>query len=103
MERVKLARFHDECCEMRKSAMPEREWSAGKNSANNNDQSGRVVASGLLLLSGAIACAAPVTGFPAQLPSADLVLRNGVIESLDPLQPRVAALVIRDGRVEAMG
>ncbi len=62
-----------------------------------------VVGPGLLLLSGAFACAAPVEGFPPQLPSADLVLQNGVIETLDPLQPRVAALAIRDGRIEAMG
>src|SRR5690242_8959271 len=60
--------------------------------------------SSLLLLSGAFASnAAPVPAFPPRLPSADLVLRNGVIETLDPLQPRVAALAIRDGRIEAMG
>jgi predicted amidohydrolase YtcJ len=62
-----------------------------------------VLGLGLLLLSAAFAGAAPVEGFPPQLPSADLVLRNGVIETLDPLQPRVAALAIRDGRIEAMG
>ena len=63
-----------------------------------------VVGSGLLLLSSAFAGAAPrAAASPARLPSADLVLRNGVIETLDPLQPRVAALAIRDGRIEAMG
>lgn len=62
-----------------------------------------VLGLGLLLLSGAFAGAAPRVASPAQPPSADLVLRNGVIETLDPLQPRVAALAIRDGRIEAMG
>jgi len=63
-----------------------------------------VVGSGLLLLSSAFAGAAPrAAASPARLPSADLVLRNGVIETLDPLQPRVEALAIRNGRIEAMG
>src|SRR6185312_4402020 len=62
----------------------------------------RVAGSTLLLLSAAFAAHTP-KAFPAQMPSADLVLRDGVIETLDPLQPRVAALAIRDGRIEAMG
>lgn len=61
-----------------------------------------VAGSTLLLLSAAFAADTPAA-FPAQMPSADLVLRNGVIETLDPLQPRVTALAIRDGRIEAMG
>ena len=62
-----------------------------------------VAGSTLLLLSGAFAANTPPVAFPKQMPSADLVLRDGVIETLDPLQPRVAALAIRDGRIEAMG
>jgi hypothetical protein len=62
-----------------------------------------VVASSLLLLSGAFAGTTPLAASPARLPSADLILRNGVIETLDPLQPRVAALAIREGRIEAIG
>lgn len=62
-----------------------------------------VVGSSLLLLSCAFAGNTPPADSPARPPSADLVLRNGVIETLDPLQPRVTALAIRDGRIEAMG
>ncbi|MGH9586355.1 MAG: amidohydrolase, partial [Acidobacteriaceae bacterium] len=62
-----------------------------------------VLGSTLLLLAGAFAATTPPAPSPTRLPSADLVLRNGVIETLDPLQPRVAALAIRDGRIEAMG
>lgn len=57
----------------------------------------------LLLVFTAIAGQTPVLGFPPKLPFADLVLRNGVIVTLDALEPRVQALAIRDGRVEAMG
>ncbi|MGH9466264.1 MAG: amidohydrolase [Terriglobales bacterium] len=46
---------------------------------------------------------APVSGFPPSLPTADLVLRGGTIETLNPLQPDVAALAVRDGRIEAVG
>lgn len=46
---------------------------------------------------------APVTGFPPALPAADLILRNGVIVTLDPLQPKVQALAVRDGRIQALG
>ena len=62
-----------------------------------------VVVSGFLLLTSALASSTPIAGFPPQLPSADMVLRNGVIETLDPMQPEVAALAIRDARIEAMG
>lgn len=61
------------------------------------------LASTLLLLSTAFAANVPPVAFPAHLPSANLVLQNGVIETLDPLQPHVTALAIRDGRIEAMG
>jgi hypothetical protein len=51
----------------------------------------------------AVAASAPVTGFPPQLPAANLVLRNAVIATLDPLQPQVQSLAVRDGRIEALG
>ncbi len=51
----------------------------------------------------ALAASAPIAGFPPKLPSADLVLRNGVIATLDPLQPQVQAIAIRDGRIEGIG
>ena len=60
-------------------------------------------ATGLLFICVAFAAQAPIAGFPPKLPSADLVLRNGVVVTLDSLQPRVQALAIRDGRIEAMG
>jgi predicted amidohydrolase YtcJ len=44
-----------------------------------------------------------IAGFPPKLPSADLVLRDGLIVTLDPLEPQVQALAIRDGRIEAVG
>lgn len=62
-----------------------------------------VLGSSLLLLSGAYAANTPPANSRTPLPSADLVLRNAVIETLDPLQPRVAALAIQNGRIEAMG
>lgn len=37
------------------------------------------------------------------MPPATLVLRNGTIETLNPLQPEVEALAVRDGRIEALG
>lgn len=46
---------------------------------------------------------APVAGFPPTLQTADLVLRNAAIATLDPLQPQAQALAIRDGRIEAVG
>lgn len=62
-----------------------------------------VMGSSLLLLSGAFASSTTMGAFPPPLPQADMVLRNGVIETLDPLQPEVAALAIRGSRIEAMG
>ncbi len=62
-----------------------------------------MAAAGVLLFCAAFAATTPIAGFPPNLPSADLVLRGGVIATLDPLQPQVQALAIRDGRIEAMG
>jgi predicted amidohydrolase YtcJ len=62
-----------------------------------------VAGAGLLLASTAFAAKTPIAGFPPKLPPADLVLRDGVIVTLDPLQPQVQALAIRDQRIEAMG
>ncbi|MGH9485270.1 MAG: amidohydrolase [Terriglobales bacterium] len=58
-----------------------------------------------LVLTGLVSLtlAAQSPGFPPPLPSANLVLRNGVIETLNPLQPTVAALAVRHGRIEALG
>lgn len=44
-----------------------------------------------------IACAA------AAAPSADLILRNGTIHTLDPAQPRAQAVASRGGRIVAVG
>lgn len=61
------------------------------------------VCGGLGAAAPARGAAGPAVGFPPKLPAADLVLRGGVVATLDPLQPRVAALAIRGGRIEAMG
>lgn len=44
-----------------------------------------------------------VGGFPPRVEPADLVLRGGSIETLDPVQPEVQALAVRDGRILAVG
>jgi predicted amidohydrolase YtcJ len=44
-----------------------------------------------------------VAGFPPALAPADLILRGAVIATLDPRQPQVQALAVRDGRIEAIG
>ncbi|MDE2071046.1 MAG: amidohydrolase [Gammaproteobacteria bacterium] len=44
-----------------------------------------------------------VGGFPPRFEPADLVLRGGTIETLDPVQPEVQALAVRDGRILAVG
>lgn len=62
-----------------------------------------MITAGILLVCTAFAAQTPIAGFPPKLTSADLVLRDGVIATLDPLQPQVQALAIRDGRIEAMG
>ena len=51
----------------------------------------------------ALAAGAPLAGFPPQLPAADLVLRDAVIATLDPLQPEAQALAARDGKILALG
>jgi predicted amidohydrolase YtcJ len=56
-----------------------------------------------VMASAAFAANAPVAGFPPRLPAADLVLRDALIATLDPLQPRAQALAVRDGRVLALG
>jgi len=51
----------------------------------------------------ASAASGPIAGFPPQLAPADLVLRNATIVTLNPLQPTVQALAVRDHRIEALG
>jgi len=51
----------------------------------------------------AFAASAPIAGFPPKLPTADLLLRDAVIATLDPLQPRAQAMAVRAGRVLALG
>jgi hypothetical protein len=62
-----------------------------------------IAGAGLLLVSIALGAKTQIARFPPKLPPADLVLRDGVVVTLDPLQPQVQALAIRDGRIEAMG
>jgi predicted amidohydrolase YtcJ len=56
-----------------------------------------------LIVSSAFATTTPIVGFPPNLPPADLILRNAVIATLDPLQPEAQAVAIRDGKIEAVG
>jgi predicted amidohydrolase YtcJ len=65
----------------------------------------RVLLSALILAPAvtALAASAPIAGFPPKLPVANLVLRDAVIATLDPLQPQVQALAVRDGKIEALG
>ena len=51
----------------------------------------------------AIAADTPISGFPPALPAADLVLRNAVVATLDPLQPEAQAVAVRGGKIEAVG
>src|SRR6185437_6747155 len=51
----------------------------------------------------ASAAGTPIAGFPPKLSTADLVLRDAAIVTLDPLQPRAQAMAVRDGRVLALG
>lgn len=51
----------------------------------------------------ALADELPIAGFPPALQPADLVLRDGVIATLDPLQPQAQAIAVRDGRILALG
>jgi predicted amidohydrolase YtcJ len=57
----------------------------------------------LAAMASAFAANAPIAGFPPKLAAADLVLRDALIATLDPLQPRAQALAVRDGRVLALG
>ncbi|HEX7324849.1 MAG TPA: amidohydrolase [Rhodanobacteraceae bacterium] len=60
------------------------------------------VALGALTLT-AVAATTTIAGFPPSVQSADLVLRDATIATLDPSQPEATALAIRDGRIEAVG
>ncbi|MDE2460052.1 MAG: amidohydrolase [Gammaproteobacteria bacterium] len=44
-----------------------------------------------------------ISGFPPAVAPADLVLRGGTIETLNPTQPEVQALAVRDGKILAVG
>jgi predicted amidohydrolase YtcJ len=57
----------------------------------------------LVPVTATLAASASIAGFPPNLPAANLVLRNAVIATLDPLQPQVQALAVRDGKIEALG
>lgn len=57
----------------------------------------------LAIVTTASAAGALIAGFPPKLPSADLVLRDAVIATLDPLQPHAQALAVREGRILALG
>ena len=50
-----------------------------------------------------LAQAATIKGFPPKVPPADLVLLDGNIATLDPLQPHAQAVAVRAGRIEAIG
>ncbi|MDE2448663.1 MAG: amidohydrolase [Gammaproteobacteria bacterium] len=60
-------------------------------------------AAAFAVLTTALAANAPIAGFPPQLPAADLVLRDAVIATLDPLQTQAQALAVRDGRILVAG
>ena len=60
-------------------------------------------AAALAMVTTALAAGAPIAGFPPQAASADLVLRDAAIETLDPLQPHAQAIAVRRGRVLALG
>src|SRR5690348_15813087 len=60
----------------------------------------------LLLLAGAFpafSADTSIAGFPPDPPAADLVLRNGVVATLDPAEPEAQAIAIRDGKIEGLG
>ncbi len=62
-----------------------------------------LLAAAVLVSVTAFASDTPINGFPPPLLAADLVLRDAVITTLDPLQPQVQALAVRAGRIEALG
>ena len=57
----------------------------------------------LVVTTAAFANGTAIANFPPRSPAADLVLRDAVIATLDPLQPRAQALAVRGGRVVALG
>jgi predicted amidohydrolase YtcJ len=57
----------------------------------------------IIVAATAFASSAPIGGFPPTLQPADLVLRDGTIATLDPLQPNAQALAVRDGKILAVG
>jgi predicted amidohydrolase YtcJ len=57
----------------------------------------------MLVATTAMADSAPINGFPPTREPADLVLLDGTIATLDPLQPQVQALAVRAGKIEALG
>lgn len=60
----------------------------------------------ILLLAPALPASAgesPVDGFPPPLSAADLVLKDGVIVTLNPLQPKAEAIAVRNGKILALG
>src|SRR6185312_5503280 len=63
----------------------------------------RLPAAALAMITAAIAAAAPVAGFPPRLQTADLILHDAMIATLDPLQPQAQAVAVRDGRILALG
>ncbi len=57
----------------------------------------------LLAATATFAADAPIKGFPPTIPAADLVLQHASIATLDPLQPHVQALAVKDGKIAALG
>jgi hypothetical protein len=60
-------------------------------------------AAALAAIPAAFAAGAPIAGFPPRPQTADLVLRDAVIATLDPLQPQAQAVAIGNGRILALG
>jgi predicted amidohydrolase YtcJ len=57
----------------------------------------------LAVMTIAVAAGAQMTGFPPKPPTADLILRDAMIVTLDPLQPHAQAVAVRDGWILALG
>src|SRR5579871_5784206 len=57
----------------------------------------------LLAPMAASAADAPIKGFPPALATADLVLRDASIATLDPLQPSAQAVAVQGGKIVALG
>jgi hypothetical protein len=60
-------------------------------------------AAALAVIPTAFAAGASVAGFPPKLQTADLVVRDAVIATLDPLQPQAQAIAMGGGRILALG